>query len=337
MATEIPVIKNGAGGATLYTALVSQGTGSAFQANPTLATGDAKISLDGGALNNLGTLPVVAPASGKAVKIVLSQAETNADNLVIIFSDAAGAEWADQIIHIQTAARHFDDHAFPATSGRSMVVDLAGLVDANVVKLGPTGSGTAQTAKDVGGAVPAAAAGASGGLLISGSNSGTTTLGALTVTGVTTHTGATVHTGNVSYVDGITVAAPSTLNRAGVSVTGNGTGDGLIATGGASAGGDGIAAVAGGGVDIRGAITGNVTGNLSGSIGSVATGGIAAASFATGAVDAAALAADAGTEIGTAVWASVARTLTSSLDPSAATVAAAVWDLDATAHQTGDR
>ena len=32
-------------------------------------------------------------------------------------------------------------------------MDAAGLVDANVVKLGPTGSGTAQTARDVGGNV----------------------------------------------------------------------------------------------------------------------------------------------------------------------------------------
>lgn len=38
----------------------------------------------------------------------------------------------------------------PATAGRSLVVDAAGLADANVVKLGPTGSGTAQTARDVG-------------------------------------------------------------------------------------------------------------------------------------------------------------------------------------------
>lgn len=52
------------------------------------------------------------------------------------------------------------------------------------------------------------------------------------------------------------------------------------------------------------------TGNLTGSVGSIATGGIAAASFATGAIDAAALAADAGTEIGTAVWATTTRLLT---------------------------
>ncbi len=38
----------------------------------------------------------------------------------------------------------------PSTSGRTLVVDASGLADANVVKLGPTGSGTAQTARDVG-------------------------------------------------------------------------------------------------------------------------------------------------------------------------------------------
>lgn len=41
----------------------------------------------------------------------------------------------------------------PATAGRTIVVDAAGLADANVVKLGPTGSGTAQTARDVGASV----------------------------------------------------------------------------------------------------------------------------------------------------------------------------------------
>lgn len=41
----------------------------------------------------------------------------------------------------------------PATAGRKPVVDSNGLVDSNVVKLGPTGSGTAQTARDVGASV----------------------------------------------------------------------------------------------------------------------------------------------------------------------------------------
>lgn len=41
----------------------------------------------------------------------------------------------------------------PATAGRTLVIDAAGLADANVVKVGPSGSGTAQTARDIGASV----------------------------------------------------------------------------------------------------------------------------------------------------------------------------------------
>lgn len=44
----------------------------------------------------------------------------------------------------------------PATAGRTVVVDAAGLIDATMVKSGPTGSGTAQTARDLGAGVIAA-------------------------------------------------------------------------------------------------------------------------------------------------------------------------------------
>lgn len=70
------------------------------------------------------------------------------------------------------------------------------------------------------------APGAAGGLLISGSNAGTTTLGALTITGVTTHTG------NVLLSDGLTIAVPSTTDRSGITIAGNGAGSGITSTGG---------------------------------------------------------------------------------------------------------
>ena len=41
----------------------------------------------------------------------------------------------------------------PATAGRTLVVDSSGLADANTVKVGPSGSGTAQTARDIGASV----------------------------------------------------------------------------------------------------------------------------------------------------------------------------------------
>ena len=99
--------------------------------------------------------------------------------------------------------------------------------------------------------VPDATAGASGGLVICGSNAATT-LATLTITGATTLTG------NVALADGLTISAPSTGNRPGLAITGNGTGAGITSTGGATGPGflvtgggnnaaaDGFRAVAGG-------------------------------------------------------------------------------------------
>jgi hypothetical protein len=94
-----------------YLGLPSQGTQNAFQSNPTLAVGDAKVSIDGGALANLTTLPAVTPASSKMVKVSLSASEMNGDNITVVLSDAAGDEWCDVIVNIQTSARQIDDLA----------------------------------------------------------------------------------------------------------------------------------------------------------------------------------------------------------------------------------
>ena len=122
MASQLPCAKNDVGGYTFYVSLVPQADTRIFQANPTLAAGDVKIAIDDGAPANLGTLPAVDADFTKRVKVVLAQAEINGDNLTIIFSDAAGSEWCDLTINIQTAAQTFD-----ATDA---VVDTA-LVDTN--------------------------------------------------------------------------------------------------------------------------------------------------------------------------------------------------------------
>ena len=61
-------------------------------------------------------------------------------------------------------------------------------------------------------------------------------------------------------------------------------------------------------------------------------GAVTAAVLAANAIDADALAADAGSELAAAVWANAARTLTATLDPTAATVAAAVWNAMRASH-----
>lgn len=92
-----------------YVGLVSQADTKIFQANPTLVAGDVKVSIDGGGLNNLATLPSAAPALSKVVQVDLSASEMNGDNIIVIFSDAAGAEWCDHLINIQTTGIQVDD------------------------------------------------------------------------------------------------------------------------------------------------------------------------------------------------------------------------------------
>ena len=80
---------------TFYVALLSKADPKIFQAAPTLAAGDVKVSIDGGALANLATLPVVTPAGSKLVKVSLSAAEMNGDQICVVFSDQLGNEWCD--------------------------------------------------------------------------------------------------------------------------------------------------------------------------------------------------------------------------------------------------
>lgn len=127
-ATTVPV-KNQS--FVFFVALVSQSNTKTYQANPTLAAGDVKVQTDDGSLANITTLPTGA-ASSLRVKVSLSAAEMNGDNIWVQFSDAAGAEWCDFAVNIQTSARGVDDLAYPATTGRSMVVSASGVVDAQV-------------------------------------------------------------------------------------------------------------------------------------------------------------------------------------------------------------
>ena len=113
MASSVPAKKNTA--YDFYISLVSQADTKIFQANPTLAAGDAKVCIDDGAPANLATLPVVDADHTKRVKVSLSAAEMNGDHITILLSDAAGAEWCDLMIEIETSARTFDDGVVFAT------------------------------------------------------------------------------------------------------------------------------------------------------------------------------------------------------------------------------
>lgn len=124
MATKVPPKKNVA--YSFHVPLPSQANTKVMQSNPTIAAGDFKVSIDGGALNNLATLPSVEPAGSKLVLISLSASEMNGDEIMVVCSDASGSEWCDVVVKIDTTARQIDDLAYPTTSGRSLDVTATG-------------------------------------------------------------------------------------------------------------------------------------------------------------------------------------------------------------------
>ncbi len=118
MTSYVPPKKNA--GFICYVSLVSQANTKIMQANPTLADGDFKVSIDGGALADLDTTPAVTPAASKMVKLTFSADEMNGDNIQLVASDAAGDEWCDLTLNIQTAAGTLDELSALASWARIM-------------------------------------------------------------------------------------------------------------------------------------------------------------------------------------------------------------------------
>jgi len=85
----------------LLPGLTSQADTDIFQVNPTLATGDVKVSTGGASYANIGTLPT-ALDSGASLSVTLTTGEMNGDYIAIKFTDAAGDEWQDLGIMIFT-------------------------------------------------------------------------------------------------------------------------------------------------------------------------------------------------------------------------------------------
>lgn len=104
-------------------------TSGKFVDAPTLAAGDVQVSKDGGAFANIASLPSV---TGKLVTVSLTATEMDADNIDILFSDAAGNEWADVLASIQTTANQIDDLALSTEIAALNDFDPATDVVANV-------------------------------------------------------------------------------------------------------------------------------------------------------------------------------------------------------------
>lgn len=105
MASKFPPVKNSA--YVFRCVLFAQDTNQ-IKANPTLASGDWKVSIDGGVFANLATLPDVDPDSSVQVKVSLSADEMNGDEIMVTAIDAAGDEWHSAAWVIHTVGQTLD-------------------------------------------------------------------------------------------------------------------------------------------------------------------------------------------------------------------------------------
>lgn len=131
MASSVPPKKN-----TAYTfdaVLIATATG-AVKTGPTLAAGDIKVMIDGGASANIGTLPSEAPAGSGLLAVALTAAEMNGDRITVLFRDAAGAEWNDLHCVIETAGQTQDNiyARIGAPAGASISADIAALITGTI-------------------------------------------------------------------------------------------------------------------------------------------------------------------------------------------------------------
>jgi hypothetical protein len=188
----------------------------------------------------------------------VAQTESNADALLFTAkSSTSGVKIVGQ--YVFTTPNRFT----------TLVIDAAGLADANAVKVGPTGAGTAQTARDIGASV----------LLSNGTGAGQISLSSGAVLLQATQTGVTIPT--VTTVTNQLTAAQVATGvwqdaTAGDFTTASSIGKALYianvapgASGGHLISGSNAGTTTLGALTVTGALTANITGNLSGSVGSV--------------------------------------------------------------------
>lgn len=217
--------------------------------------------------------------------IALTAANMNFDNISgVLKTTTTGAK--NTPFSIYTVTRQMDDLAFPNISGRGVDVDATGGVEitANQAVNAAQWAGAATATDDV--ALATAPANFAALSLTVG--------GLVTLAGVT-HTGAVIPT--VTTLTGHTAQTGDNFARLGAPT-------GVSVSADVAAVKTDTAAIL---VDTGTTLDGRIPavlvgGRMDASIGAMAANVITAAAHATGAIDAAALAADAGTEIAAAVW-----------------------------------
>lgn len=154
------IIKGNKGlGLTVYTTVNNSASPNDLLVTPPIVVGDWQVSVDGGAFVNLTNLPTVTPVGSFAIEIVLTSAEMNGDNIVILGQNAS---YLDKSILIQTVSdwdAERANHTNANTFGENVnadIVKIDGSTDSLDVKsailssgiIGSAGAGTTASTID---------------------------------------------------------------------------------------------------------------------------------------------------------------------------------------------
>lgn len=291
----------------------------AVSADWTPVAGDVKISKAGAAAADVTNLPTAITMGGTAMwDFSLTATEMQAAQIMVSVADAATKAVEDQFFIIETYGNASAQHAVDLSD--SVRAGLTALPNAAAEAAGglyTRGTGAGQIRQDANGRIDANAK-----AWIDG------TIPAVNVTGVP----------KVDVVD-LLGSAPNALVSGRIDASVGAMAANVITATAINADAINDSKVA---ADVTiasvtgavGSVTGNVGGNVTGSVGSVASGGIVAASFGAGAINAAAIAADAigASELAADAVAEIAAAVGGGGAPTAAQVADAVWDELASDH-----
>lgn len=214
---------------------------------PTIANTDVLLAKNGGTLTAKNSGGCTVDADGWYA-CTLDATDTNTAGRLTLKVHVSGSlpVWRDFFVY-PTANYAVIFSTAPGASGGLPTTDASNRVVANVTQFGGAAitssggipavnttqiGGTSQTARDVGGAVPAAVAGAAGGLLIAGNNAPTTFTGGA-ASGATPATAGLTLVGGAASATGGGVAAPGffTTGGAGAAST-NGAATGFLSSAG---------------------------------------------------------------------------------------------------------
>ena len=127
--------------ASIYTfpiSLVSVGKTDVFTTTVTITSLDVMVSKDFGSFATIAAAPVelntTAPAATGVLLTTLTALEMTADTVTVLFHDAAGAQWQDALVTIQTTTSLFDDLA--TSTAVSTATGLVGSVGTIVGSVG---------------------------------------------------------------------------------------------------------------------------------------------------------------------------------------------------------